>query len=144
MAATDEITASLSTTDEHLKDAQDALRRGRYYDCVYHSASAAENAGNALILALGGRAPRTHRNAEAIEFAASRLRPGWLKEDKFKRMLDSLRDLESHIVKSRYPIKIEKGDFVPPSEYYTQNMAKSVLEKAIFIVASIKQHLTLL
>lgn len=144
MAATNEIKASLTTADEHLKDAEAALRDGRYHDCVYHSAAAAENAGNALILALGGRTPRTHRNAEAIEFATTRLKPNWLREDEFKKMLESLRSVETHIVKSRYPIKLKKGTFVPPSEYYTENMAKDMLEKAVFTVNTIKHFIKMI
>jgi len=78
MDATDEIAASISAAEEHIIDARSALSRGRYHDCAYHSASAAENAGNALILALGARTPRTHHNAETIEYAVTRLKPGWL------------------------------------------------------------------
>ena len=144
MAATDEITVSLSTAEQHLKDAQDAFSRGRYHDCTYHSASAAKNAGNALILALGGRIPRTHCNADTIEFAVTRLKPSWLKREEFKKMLKALRLLETHIVKSRYPIKVKEGTFVPPNKYYTQNMSKDMLERAILIVSTIKRFMALL
>jgi len=91
MAATNEITASLSTAEQHLKDAQDAFSGGRYHDCAYHSASAAENAGNALILALGGRIPRTHRNADAMEFAVTRLKPDWLKREEFREIVSTIK-----------------------------------------------------
>jgi len=144
MVATDEITASLSTAEQHLRDAQDAFNEGRYHDCAYHSASAAENSGNALILALGGRIPRTHRNADAIEFAVKRLKPDWLKREEFREMLKTLRVLETHIVKSRYPIKVKGGIFVSPNKYYTQDMSKDMLEKAILIVSTIKRFMTLL
>jgi HEPN domain-containing protein len=144
MVATDEITASLSTAEEHVKDAQDAFHKGRYHDCVYHSASAAENAGNALILALGGRVPRTHCNADAIEFAAARLRPSWLEQDEFRRMVGHLRNLEAHVVKSRYPIKVKEGAFVPPNKYYTESMAREMLEKAVFIVNTVKHFLAMI
>jgi len=144
MAATNEITASLSTAEQHLKDAQGAFSGGRYHDCAYHSASAAENAGNALILALGGRIPRTHRNADAMEFAVTRLKPNWLKREEFREMLKILRVLETHVVKSRYPIKVKEGTFVPPNKYYTQNMSKDMLEKAILIVSTIKRFMALL
>jgi len=144
MASTSEIAASLTTAEEHLKDARDAFRRGRYQDCVYHSASTAENAANALILSLGGRIPRTHRNAEAIRFIATRLKPGWLEEEDFKRMLVTLKDLEAHVVKSRYPVKVEKGTFIPPNRYYTDKMAKDMLKGATFIFNVVKHFLTLL
>jgi len=144
MASTSEIAASLTTAEEHLKDARDAFRGGRYQDCVYHSASAAENAANGLILSLGGRIPRTHRDAEAIQFIATRLKPGWLEEEDFKRMLDALKDLEAHVVKSRYPIKVEKGTFISPSRYYTDKMAKDMLKEATFIFNVVKHFLTLL
>jgi HEPN domain-containing protein len=144
MASTNEITVSLVTAEEHLKDAIDSFHRGRYHDCAYHSASAAENAGNALILALGGRVPRKHRNAEAIEFLVSRLKPDWLKINEFQKMLENLRDLEVHIVKSRYPIKIREGVFVPPSDYYTTDITEDMLKKATFIVNMIRRFLALL
>jgi HEPN domain-containing protein len=144
VVSTDEITISLVTAEEHLEDATDSFHRERYHDCAYHSASAAENAGNALILALGGKVPRKHRNAEAIEFLALRLKPDWLKIEEFKKMLKSLRDLEVHIVKSRYPIKIKEGFFVPPSKYYTMDIAKDMLEKATLVVNTIKKFLVML
>jgi len=147
MASTGEVEASMSTAEEHLKDAQDAFREARYHDCAYHSASAAENAGNALVVALGGRVPRTHRNAEAIEFAATRLQPSWLKSEGFRKMLESLGALEVHVVRSRYPLKVKEGTFVPPKEYYKENMAEDMLEKAILVVnetrrllASLRSH----
>lgn len=142
MATENEIKASLETSEQHIKSAHIALRECLYSDCSYHSASAAENAGNALILALGGRVPRTHRNAEAIEMIAIRLKPEWLKKEDFKNMLEKLRDLEEHVVKSRYPIKIKEGTFVPPSQYYTDDMARNMLEKAVFVVETIKKILT--
>lgn len=141
MASTNEIEASISTAEEHVTDAEDAFTDGRYHDCAYHSAAAAENAGNALILTLGGRIPRTHRNAEAIQFAAARLKPQWLKDEQFKRMLDSLKHLEIHVVKSRYPIKILEGRFVPPKEYYTTEKAKNMLQKARLVITTIKRFL---
>jgi len=140
MASKNEVEASMLTAEEHLKDARDAFHEGRFHDCAYHSASAAENSGNALIIALGGRVPRTHRNSEAIEFAATRLQPSWLRSEGFRKMLESLRDLEAHVVKSRYPIKVKEGIFIPPKEYYTEDMAKNMLEKAILVV-NVTKHL---
>ncbi|MEA2089465.1 MAG: HEPN domain-containing protein [Thermoproteota archaeon] len=141
MDSTSEIKASISTGEEHVRDAEHAFADGRYHDCAYHSAAAAENAGNALILALGGRVPRTHRNAEAIEFVTKRLKPEWLKDGEFRKMMESLGDLEIHVVKSRYPIKIKKGNFVAPKEYYTKETAKNMLEKAIFVLTTVKRFL---
>jgi HEPN domain-containing protein len=141
MASTNEIGVSISTAEEHVRDAEEAFSDGRYHDCAYHSAAAAENSGNALILALGGRIPRTHRNAEAIEFAAARLKPQWLENEGFRGMLESLKCLEIHVVKSRYPIKIEEGTFVAPKEYYTRETANKMLEKAVLILTTVKRFL---
>lgn len=144
MVATDEVEASILTAEEHLEDAKRALRDSRYHDCAYHSASAAENAGNALLLAMGGRVPRAHRDAEAINFVAKRLRPSWLKDEIFRKMVDALRDLEDHVVKSRYPIKVRMGVFMPPDKYYTKRMVAEMLKKGLLVVETVKSLLVLL
>jgi HEPN domain-containing protein len=109
MGARDEVTASVRAAYERLEDARSALDRGRYHDCAYHSASAAKDAGNVLIPSLGGRVPRTRRGAGAIMSIAARLKPEFLKDEQFARMLGSLRDLEVHVVGSRHPIEIKMG-----------------------------------
>jgi HEPN domain-containing protein len=59
-------------------------------------------------------------------------------------MLEHLRKLEAHVVKSRYPIKVKEGVFVPPNRYYTESMAGEMLEKAVFIVNTVKHFLTMI
>ena len=139
--ATEEIAISMRAAEDHLRTAQKAFRGGEFYSCVFHSASAAENAANALILKLGGVVPRTHRNAEALHEVALEQSPELLREEDFKRVLEKVRMLEKHVVMSRYPIEVEKGKFLPPHEYYKRKDAQRMFEDARFVVDVIKHLL---
>ena len=139
--ATEEIKASLDAAEYHMKLAGNALQDGVFWDCVYHSASAAENAVNALILELGGRPPHTHRDAETLERVVVRMKPEWLESEEFKQVLERMRGLEEHIVKPRYPIEVEKGKFIPPHEYHKGGDAKRMFRDASFIVDAIKRFM---
>jgi len=142
MVATNEIDASIRTAEQHMRSARITFREGLYATCSYHSASAAENASNALILALGGKIPRVHRNAEALELIVKRLRPKWLKNEGFRDALAKLRELERHVIKPRYPIRMENGTFLTPDEYYNESIAKDMLENATFVVNTVKKLLS--
>lgn len=136
----EEITVSLKVASRHLKDAESALRRGIFYDCVYHSASAVENAANAMILSLGGRVPHTHRDAEALASIVARVRPELLKDKKFKLMIEGVSRLQRHVVASRYPIEVEEGKFLPPEEFYRRGDAVEALDDARSVVDAIKHY----
>ena len=135
----EEIDMSLQAADHHLKEADKALRDEVFWDCVYHSASAAENAANALILRLGGKPPHTHEDAKAIKRIASRERPEWLQKDDFKLAVEKMAGLEQHVVRTRYPIEVEPKKFLPPHEYYKRKDAERALEDARFVVGVIKR-----
>jgi HEPN domain-containing protein len=124
-----------------LKDAESAFKRGVFYDCVYHSASAAENAADTIILWLGGTSPHMHRDSEAMEHVARRARPRLLKDDDFKRMVKKTGKLERHVVKSKYPVEVEDGVFLPPEEFYKEEDAKRMLKDARWVVGTVKRFL---
>ena len=136
--AAEEITISLKAAEDHLRTAWKALQGGEFYSSVFHSASAAENAANALVLSLGGVVPRAHRDADAMRTAALGQRPELLQREDFKRMLEKVGALEKHVVMSRYPIEVENGKFVPPHEYYKEEDARRMFEDAKFVVEVIK------
>lgn len=137
--AAEEITISLRAAEDHLRTAYKAIQGGEFYSCVFHSASAAENAANALVLSLGGVVPRTHRDADAIRTAALGRKPELLQREDFKRVLEKVRVLEQHVVMSRYPIEVEKGKFIPPYEYYKEEDARRMFEDAKFVVDAVKR-----
>jgi len=135
----EEITSSLSAAERHLKEAETALRNDVFYDCAFHSASATENAANAMILWLGSKLPHAHENAKAMRRAASRTKPELLENEDFERILEKVELLERHVVMSRYPIEVEKGKFVPPHEYYKGEDARRMFEDAKFVVDVVKR-----
>lgn len=137
--AAEEITMSMRAAADHLRTARKALRVKEFYSCVFHSASAGENAANALILSLGGVIPRTHRDAEAMREVALKRSPELLREGDFRRVLEKLRGLEKHVVMSRYPIEVKEGKYLPPHEYYKRKDAERALEDARFVVEVIKR-----
>ena len=139
--AAEEIAMSVRAAEDHLRGAEKALREGEFWVCVFHSASAAENATNALILRLGGIVPKTHRNAKALREAAFVQSPDLLKEEDFKRVLEKVEVLEKHVVMSRYPIEVEPNKFLPPSEYYKRKNAERMFEDASFVVKTIKRYI---
>lgn len=137
--AAEEIKTSLRTAEYHLKLAEGAFRSDAFSDCVYHSASAAENAVNTLILKFGGRPPHTHRDADTLERVVLRKEPKWLESEECKQILRRMRGLEEHVIKPRYPIEIEPKKFVPPHEYYKRKDAGRMFEDARFVVRLIKR-----
>lgn len=137
-----EMKTSLETAEYHLGLAEGTLRDGAFADCVYHSAVAAENAVNALILKLGGRPPHTHRDADTLEKVTARKKPEWLKGEDYGRMLERMRELEEHVVKARYPIEIKDGFFLPPHKFYKKKDAGQALRNARSVINGIKRYLS--
>jgi HEPN domain-containing protein/predicted nucleotidyltransferase len=139
---TGRISVFLETAGRHLRDAKSALERGVFHDAVYHSASATENAADAFILWLGGAVPHVRGDAEAIEHLARRVRPGLLKNGEFGRVVEKIRELQRHVVKSKYPVEVKSGIFLPPQEFYTKNKARELFREARWIVQATKDFLT--
>jgi HEPN domain-containing protein/predicted nucleotidyltransferase len=131
----------LRTADCHLRDAESAFERGVFYDAVHHSASAVENAADAFILWLGGAVPHVHGDAEAIRHLARRVRPELLKNDKFGRMVEKIKELQKHVAKSKYPIEVKNGIFLPPMEFYRRYETHRLFQEAQRVVEAVKDFL---
>jgi len=116
----------LESAEEQLKEASLALEHGRNALSVFLSAMSAENVTSALIIALGHRPSKKHRNSmvlHRLSQTSPELKPGLVE------LIDVLKKLEPHITKARYPIR--KGpELFPPSKYYDEKIAREILESA--------------
>ncbi|MFQ6085855.1 MAG: HEPN domain-containing protein [Candidatus Bathyarchaeia archaeon] len=125
----------LEIAEDQLKDAELALRGERYALCALLSASCAENAASALITTLGAKPSKRHRNSLVLNRlllrATPKLKPG------LRGMIESLKALEPHITKARYPIR--RGlELLPPSRFYTKEIAEKALAQAKDVVENVK------
>lgn len=128
MAETEEIKAFVKNAKEQLIDAEIGLREKRYHLSFLCSALSAENVTSSLIIALGRRTSKRHRNWLILgNFSAEvnqRIKPI------IQEISKKLHDIEPHIPKLlRYPLRYNETWITPP-EYYTEKMAKEALEKA--------------
>ncbi len=131
--------AYLDTAIAQLEEARLVLEHGRYALASFLSASSAESATSALIVSLGSRPSKKHRNSlvlhrlssSAGEPLRSRLRP----------LIESMKKLEPHITKARYPIR--KGtELLPPVKFYSADVARELFEEASHVVDSVQKLLT--
>jgi len=130
-----ETVAYLETAEEQLKDAELVFKEGRYALCAFLSASCAENATSALLTALGAKPSKKHRNSLVL----NRLVPSVpsMVQPSMREMAESMKTLEPHITKARYPIR--KGlELSPPSKFYTREMAEEALAQAQKVVKNVK------
>ena len=126
----------LETAEEQLKDAELAFKKGRYALCAFLSASCAENATAALLIALGAKPSKKHRNSLVLYKLASSVPPNF-REDLMK-IVESMKILEPHVTKARYPIR--KGlELFPPSKYYNKEVAEEAIAHAQKVVKKVKQ-----
>jgi len=122
-----EAAAYLKTAEEQLIDAEMVFKGGRHALCVFLSASSVENATSALIINLGAKPSRKHRNSMVLHKLASSTPPE-LQQD-LREVIEILKALEPHITKARYPI-LRGLDLLPPSEFYTRETAEKALAQA--------------
>jgi len=128
----------LETAEEQLKDAELAFREGRYALCAFLSASCAENATSALLITLGAKPSKKHRNSLVLNrLASSTTRELQLT---LGDMIESMKILEPHITKARYPIRIGL-ELLAPSKFYTRETAEKALTQAQKVVTRVKPHL---
>jgi len=125
----------LETAEEQLKDAELAFKEGRYALCALLSASCAENATSALLIAIGAKPSKKHRNSlvlnRLVPSTPSRVQPN------MREMIESMKALEPHITKARYPIR--KGlELSSPSKFYTREIAEKALVQAKKVVKNVK------
>lgn len=139
MAEAEEVNAFIRNAEEQLVDAEVTLRSGRYHLSFLCSALSAENASSALMIVLGRRTSRKHRNWMIL---------GEIHADLSGRLGATVRELslklheiEPHIPKLlRYPFRF-KEKWLIPSEYYTKKMAEDALRKAKQILKLTKKCL---
>jgi len=118
-----------------LKDAELTFKEGRYALCAFLSASCAENATSALLTTLGAKPSKKHRNSLVL----NRLVPSVNPELRLglREMVESMKILEPHITKARYPIR--RGlELFPPSKFYTREIAEKALAQAKRVVKEVK------
>jgi len=129
----------LETAEDQLKDAELAFKEARYALCAFLSASCAENATSALLTKLGAKPSKKYRNSLVLNRLASSattdLQPA------LREMIESMKILEPHITKARYPIRTGL-ELLPPSRFYTKEIAEKTLTQAQKIVRRVRPYLT--
>ena len=102
---------------------------------AFLSAMSAENATSALIVSLGSRPSKKHHNSIVLYrlFGAAKepLR------SKLVTLVESMKMLEPHITKARYPIRKGTG-LIPPVKFYSKNIAKELFKAASKVMDLVK------
>lgn len=120
---------------DQLKDAELAFKEGRYALCAFLSASSAENATSALIVTLGAKPSKKHRNSLVLYRLASSATHEL--QQALREIIESMKILEPNITKARYPIRIGI-ELLPPSKFYTRETAENTLNQAQKVLMHIK------
>ena len=128
----------LETAQDQLKDAELVLKEGRFALCAFLSALCAENATSALLTKLGAKPSRKHRNSLVLNRLSSTAPPDL--QTALREIIGSMKTLEPHITKARYPIRTGL-ELLPPSKFYTKETAEKVLTEAQKIVIRVKPYL---
>ena len=124
----------LETAEEQLRDAELVFKGGSYALCVFLSASAAENATSALITKLGLAPSKKHRNSLILKMI---LDESGKTQPSMREIIESLKSLEPHITRARYPIR--RGvQLLPPSKLYLRKDAEFALSSARRVLLLVK------
>lgn len=132
--AREEIDALLKTAQDQLIRAEHDFKEEFYDSCALFSVMCAENSTSALILALGSKPSKRHRNWYVLRIIP---KPEEL-EKSILDVLEVLKPIEEHIIRARYPLKDEDGRFIVPSEYYDKEKAEKLLEGAKLVLEKIE------
>ena len=133
-----EANAYIETAEDQLKGAELTFREGSYALCAFLSASSAENATSALLITLGAKPSKKHRNSLVMHKLAQRA-TSEMKSDMMK-IIESMKTLEPHITKARYPI-LKGLELLPPSRFYTKDIAEKALVQARKVLEKVKSLL---
>lgn len=130
--------AYLDSAVAQLEEAKLALEHKRYALAAFLSSLSAESATSALIVFLGSRPSKKHRNSLVLHrlsgAAAEPLR------SKLLALIESMKKLEPHVTKARYPIR--KGiELLPPVKFYSASVAKELFEEAREVMKVVKELL---
>ena len=116
-----------------LKSAKDLLSAEDYADSVFHSQQCSEKIVK-VILVLENTFVREHIVSEI--FARTVLPKAGNRKEILIKIIDTLRDLEEHWVRPRYPLISELEVWNPLNEYKKED-AQNAIEKATFIFESL-------
>ena len=133
-----EANAYIETAEDQLKGAELTFKEGSYALCTFLSASSAENATSALLITLGAKPSKKHRNSLIMHRLAQRATPE-MKSDMMK-IIESMKTLEPHITKARYPV-LKGLELLPPSRFYTKDIAEKALVQARKVLEKVKSLL---
>jgi len=119
-----------------LEEAKLALEHKRYALTAFLSAMSAESATSALIVSLGSRPSKKHRNSLVLYRLASAAEEPL--KSRLLALIESMKKLEPHITKARYPIR--KGtELLPPVKFYSANIANELFKEASKVMELVKK-----
>lgn len=122
-----EIRAYLETGEDQLEGAILAFGAGRYALCAFLSGSSAESVISALLVALGAKPSRKHKNSLVIRrLIDAGAHPA---RQRLEELLELMKHLEPHIIMARYPI-LRGSRLLSPSKFYTKDMGAKALDAA--------------
>jgi len=130
----------LKVSQVNLARAEKRFDDREYDSAAFHASMAVEAAANALILRLGGDGAKNHRAITGLAAVTRRIRPDWLREDEFERLIDKGGEIQREVVYARYPLKVADR-WLTPMEYYTPEKARTIIDNAKFIVDAIRRYL---
>ena len=133
-----EVNAYFETAEEQLKDAELVFRAERYALCAFLSTSCAENATSALLITLGAKPSKKHRNSLVLNRLLQSVTPEL--QTSLREMIQSMKILEPHITKARYPIR-HGLELHPPSKFYVRETAEKALAQAQKVIKNVKRIL---
>lgn len=118
-----------------LEEAKLALEHKRYALTSFLSAMSAENATSALIVFLGSRPSKKHRNSLVLHRLSSVVDER--SKSRIFSLIESMKKLEPHVTKARYPIR--KGvELLPPVKFYSADVARDLFKEARKVMDSVK------
>ncbi len=130
-----EADAYFETAEDQLKGAEVTFREGSYALCAFFCASSAENATSALLITLGAKPSKKHRNSLVMYRLAQSANSKT--KSSFMEIVDSVKTLEPHITRARYPI-LKGLELLPPSRFYTKEIAEKTLNRARKVLEKVK------
>lgn len=122
-----------------LEEAKLALEHKRYALTSFLSAMSAESATSALIVFLGSRPSKKHRNSLVLHRLLSSAEEPL--RSKLLALIESMKKLEPHITKARYPIR-KGAELLPPVKFYSATIARGLFKEACEVMNSVKGSLT--
>jgi len=121
-----EATAYFELANSQLKNAETVFKLGIYSLCSFLSASSAENSTSALLITLGAKPSKKHRNSLILYRLAQRIKD--IQEDLIQ-IVELMKELEPHITRSRYPV-LKGTELLSPDKVYTGEEAEKLLVNA--------------